>query len=194
MELLLADWVFGYGSLIWNPEIDFERADLGRVHGYHRAFCIDSRHYRGTPDDPGVVLGLDRGGSCIGMAFKLRHATRRQSIEQLYAREMPDHVYVPRRVAVTLTTGRQVRALTFVANRRSETFRELHEDEILRRLSACCGQRGANRDYAINTWHALQEHGVHDARLGRLVRQLQATAHATGARAIATSRTATSGP
>lgn len=177
VELLLADWVFGYGSLIWNPEIDFERSELARVHGFHRAFCIGSTHYRGTFEAPGVVLGLDRGGSCIGLAFKLNHATRRRAIEALYAREMLGDVYVPTMAATTLHDGRQVRALTFVANRRSRFYHALPEHEVLRRLAHCAGQRGPNREYAIRTLHALQGHGVHDARLARLVHQLLATGH-----------------
>jgi len=172
VELLLSDWVFGYGSLIWNPEVDFERAELARVHGYHRAFCIRSTRHRGTPQVPGVVLGLDRGGCCIGVAFRLHRATRRKAIELLYEREMMNRVYVPRLVAATLRDGRQVRALAFVANRASEAYQRFAEPEILRRLASCSGQRGANRDYAINTMHALQQRGVHDARLARLVHRL----------------------
>jgi cation transport protein ChaC len=172
VRVLLSDWVFGYGSLIWSPEFDFDRAELGRVHGYHRAFCIRSTVYRGTPQAPGVVLGLDRGGSCIGVAYRLRHATRRRAIEGLYAREMPNRVYVPVLAAVTLASGTQVRALAFAANRASDAYLRLAEPEILRRLADCHGQRGANRDYALNTWRALQERGVHDARLARLAHQL----------------------
>ncbi len=178
MDLLLADWVFGYGSLIWNPEVDFNRSELGRVHGYHRAFCIRSTHYRGTPQAPGVVLGLERGGSCVGVAYRLRRETRRHSIERLYEREMLNQVYVPTLAAVTLVNGRQIRALTFVANRQSDAYQRLTEPEILSRLSGCCGNRGANRDYAINTHQSLQERGVHDARLARLVYQLIAGARA----------------
>lgn len=174
VDLLFADWVFGYGSLIWNPEVDFNRSELGRVHGYHRAFCIRSTRYRGTPEQPGVVLGLERGGSCVGVAYRLRHDTRRHSIERLYEREMPNRVYVPTLAAVTLANGRQVRALTFVANRDSDAYQRLSEHEILTRLSGCCGQRGANRDYAVNTHQSLQDRGVHDARLARLVYQLRA--------------------
>lgn len=172
MELLLSDWVFGYGSLIWNPEIDFDRAELARVHGFHRAFCIRSTRHRGTPQVPGVVLGLDRGGSCIGVAFRLRRATRRRSIETLYEREMQNRVYLPTLVGTTLRDGRQVRALAFVADRNSDAYQRLTEAEILRRLSTCRGQRGHNRDYALNTWHALQDRGVHDARMARLAHQL----------------------
>lgn len=180
MDLLLADWVFGYGSLIWNPEIEFEGAELARVHGYHRAFCISSTHYRGTVEAPGVVLGLDRGGSCIGLAYRLHHAGRRRAIEQLYAREMLGDVYLPTLAATTLADGRQVRALTFVANRASEAYSLLSEPELLRRLASCAGQRGPNREYAINTLHALQHHGVHDARMTRLVHRLMATGHDAG--------------
>lgn len=172
MDLLLADWVFGYGSLIWNPEIEFEQSELARVHGYHRAFCITSTHYRGTVEAPGVVLGLDRGGSCIGLAFRLHHQGRRRAIEHLYAREMLGDVYIPTLAAITLADGRQVRALTFVANRTSSFYSRMPEAEILQRLACCAGQRGPNRDYAINTLHALQHHGVHDARMTRLVHQL----------------------
>lgn len=172
MHLMLADWVFGYGSLIWNPEIGFERAELGRVHGYHRSFCISSAHYRGTEEAPGVVLGLDRGGSCIGVAFKLHHATRRDSIAALYEREMLGNVYTPTLATVTLRDARQVRALTFVADRCSPSYLAAPEAEILRRLRECAGQRGANREYALNTWRALQDRGVHDARLARLAHQL----------------------
>ena len=172
MELLLSDWVFGYGSLIWNPEVDYERAEQARVHGFHRAFCISSTRHRGTPQVPGVVLGLDRGGSCIGVAFRLRRATRRQSIEKLYDREMQNRVYLPKLVGTTLHDGRQIRALAFVADRSSKAYLRLTEAEILQRLSGCRGQRGHNRDYALNTWHALQERGVHDARLARLAHQL----------------------
>ncbi len=124
------DWVFGYGSLIWNPEIDYERAMLARAHGYHRAFCITSRHYRGTAEAPGVVLGLDRGGSCIGLAFRLHRDQRHRAIEHLYAREMLGDVYRPTLAAITLADGSQVRALTFVANRTSADWLSRDEEQV----------------------------------------------------------------
>lgn len=170
--MLLSDWVFGYGSLIWNPEIEFDRAILARAHGYHRAFCIRSTRYRGTPSRPGVVLGLDRGGSCVGVAMRLRHPKRRESISRLYDREMLNNVYTPTLVAVTLRSGAQIRALSFVADRTSPAYERLSDTQIIERLRDCSGKRGANRDYAINTFHALHERGVHDARLSRLVHRL----------------------
>lgn len=172
MNLLLADWVFGYGSLIWNPEIPFERSEPARIHGFHRAFCIASVHYRGTPERPGVVLGLDRGGSCTGIAFKLHAADRSAAIERLYAREMLGAVYRPTLVGATLHDGTQVRALTFVANRHSPDYQRLSEAQVMHRLRQCVGARGPNHEYAINTWRALRDHGIHDARLGRIARAL----------------------
>lgn len=170
--LTMADWVFGYGSLIWDPGFDFTEAHLARVHGYHRAFCIRSTRYRGTPDSPGVVLGLDRGGSCIGMVFRLKPGSRRRAIEGLYEREMTGRVYVPKLLPVSLRSGREVRALTFVANRSSHAYERLHESEIVRRLSCCAGQRGENREYAIRTWRSLAERGVRCPHLGRVSHRL----------------------
>lgn len=172
-----AEWVFGYGSLLWNPEIEYERAEIARVHGYHRAFCVRSTRYRGTPAQPGLVLGLDRGGSCVGVAFRLTAETRADAIRRLYEREIPDwneRVYLPVVVEARLPGGARVDALTFAADRDRPAYLRLDDDEILERLGCCAGQRGANRDYAINTWRALEARGVRDARLERIARRLLA--------------------
>jgi cation transport protein ChaC len=172
-----AEWVFGYGSLIWNPGFEFAESHLGRVHGFHRAFCIRSTSYRGTPERPGVVLGLDRGGSCLGLAFRLHPDSRRQAIDALYEREMTGGVYIPRVLSVVLHGRKRVQALTFVANHLSASYERLADADILQRLSSCCGQRGENRDYAIRTWRSLAEYGVHCPHLGRLGKQLLAVEH-----------------
>ncbi len=173
------DWVFGYGSLIWNPEIEYEQAELARLHGWHRSFCVSSTLYRGTADEPGVVLGLDRGGSCVGVAYRLRFESREDALRQLHEREIPSwdaRVYRPLVAEVRLGGERSVRALTFAADRERPTYARLSDEEILRRLQICRGARGANREYAINTLRALEAHGVHDVRLTRLVRRLLAEA------------------
>ena len=173
MNVIMSDWIFGYGSLIWNPEVDYDHAELGRLHGFHRAFCIRSTRYRGTPEKPGVVLGLDRGGSCVGLAFRLHLHDRRQAIERLYEREMGgDNVYVPSRMPVTLASGQRVQALTFVANRTSDSYQRLPDGELLTRLAGCCGQRGHNLDYLVNTLHSLEQRGVRDSMLKSLVRRV----------------------
>jgi glutathione-specific gamma-glutamylcyclotransferase len=172
-DFIEADWIFAYGSLIWNPEVDFEIAELGKVFGKHRNFCIQSTMYRGTPECPGVVLGLDQGGSCIGMAFKLRRSTRKRSLELLYRREMPNRIYKPTLVNVHLqTTGLRIKALTFAANREHSAYMCLTDDQLIDRLSMCVGDRGPNKDYALNTWQALKDKGVKDARLERIATKL----------------------
>ena len=175
--ILDVDWVFGYGSLIWDPGFAHTETSLARVHGWHRAFCIHSTLYRGTPAAPGIVLGLDRGGCVDGVAFRLEPASRRIAIDYLYAREMPNRVYQARVVEARLVDGRAVRALTFVADRHNASYVRLSEDEVVRRLSCCCGERGPNRDYAINTWEALGRLGVHDDGLGALVARLKRHEH-----------------
>lgn len=169
------DWVFGYGSLIWDPGFDFDRSELARVHGYHRAFCLRSTRYRGTPQQPGVVLGLDRGGSCTGIAFRMRRHARGQSLASLFEREIPDpanRIYLACQIRATLENGDSVQALAFVADRSASSYQRLDDREILRRLSGCHGQRGPNRDYALNTWRALRSRGVEDRKLAGYARAL----------------------
>ena len=105
-------WVFGYGSLMWDPGFGFVRSASARLHGYHRAFCVYSTRYRGTPERPGLVLGLDRGGCCRGIAFLIAEAEVGRVLENLWAREMPRLVYRPRLVPVDVG-AEKVNALTF---------------------------------------------------------------------------------
>lgn len=171
---LPAQWVFAYGSLIWHPDFEFAERHLVRIHGYHRAFCISSTRYRGTPEAPGVVLGLDRGGSCHGVVYRMLPGHEARIVEGLYQREMPNHVYTPRLLPVRLADDRRIEAITFIARRDHPAYLRLSRDELLRRLSSCRGGRGLNREYAINTWHALREWGIEDAGLGAIARELEA--------------------
>lgn len=172
IELIHSDWVFGYGSLIWDPGFEYTERHRVTVHGYHRAFCIRSVRYRGTIDAPGVVLGLDRGGSCQGVAFRLLPGQAESVIEQIYRREMANNAYVPRLLRTRLADGRTIAALTFVARRGAPAYLHADEVEVIRRLRECAGSRGRNCDYAINTVKALADWGIADARLTKLVRQL----------------------
>jgi glutathione-specific gamma-glutamylcyclotransferase len=171
-EYIWADWVFAYGSLIWNPEVDFKSFHIGKVYGRHRNFCVRSTKYRGTPASPGVVLGLDTGGSCVGVAYELRQTTKIDSIKKLYRREMLNRIYIPTLVNVHMGNNQLVRALTFVANRRNDAYLTMTEDQLFNRLNVCVGDRGANKDYALNTWEALKAHGVHDERLEKIATRL----------------------
>jgi cation transport protein ChaC len=183
------DWVFGYGSLIWNPGFAYQEAVLARVHGYRRSFCIRSARYRGTPEAPGVVLGLAQGGSCIGMAFRLDPAHRAAAVKSLYEREMPGQLYVPRMIdahrlieAPWPTKAAPVRALTFVANTAHPAFGLLPETEVLRRLLICAGERGPNLEYAQRTHDSLRAHGVRCTVLERLMQRLGQTLSSSSSR------------
>src|SRR5438445_952889 len=109
-------WVFGYGSLMWSPGFGYKQKRVARAYGYHRALCILSTRYRGTHRKPGLVMGLCRGGSCWGMAFRISRTEVRRALARLWNREMPRRVYEPRRVPVRLPGGRRVQALAFVAD------------------------------------------------------------------------------
>lgn len=166
-------WVFAYGSLIWNPEIPVIDGQLGRVDGYHRRFCISSTRYRGTKDRPGVVLGLDQGGSCRGMAWELPNQDMSSVLAQLWSREMRGGAYQPRTVKVLLrANGQAVRALCFVARRSHPAYLRLTQDEILARVHRCAGERGPNRDYLERTVAALRVYGIEDRNLNRLAAML----------------------
>src|SRR3954451_24399684 len=102
-------WVFGYGSLMWSPCFDYAEKRLARAHGYHRALCILSTRYRGTHRRPGLVMGLCRGGSCWGMAFRVEAARVQHVLKRLWNREMPRRVYEPRLIPVHTRGGRRVR-------------------------------------------------------------------------------------
>src|SRR5262245_42375736 len=114
-------WVFGYGSLMWAPEFEYAERGMGRVHGYHRSLCILSSRYRGTPEKPGLVMGLCRGGSCWGIAFRVHNGQAKETLDLLWKREMLNNVYMPRFVPVSVG-GKRVQALAFVADTKHRQF------------------------------------------------------------------------
>lgn len=176
MELGGSDlWVFGYGSLMWNPGFDFLERHVGVLPGYHRRFCVWSLRYRGTPDRPGLVLGLDRGGSCSGMLFRVAAPKVPDTLEYLWEREMNSYAYSPKLLRVKLRGGTtaqghgEVRACSFVVNRSHVQYCNcLDEAGLISRIAECEGQRGSNLDYLANTVAHLGELGLHDRGLSRL--------------------------
>jgi len=162
-------WVFGYGSLIWNPDMPVRRGLLGRVDGYHRRFCISSTRYRGTPEQPGVVLGLDRGGSCHGLAWEIVPGSEGLALQRLWAREMRNGAYQAKLLRVRLRDGGGVSALGFVARRDHPHYLRLSQDDLLKRLARCKGDRGSNVEYLSHTVNALENHGIADENLLRLL-------------------------
>ena len=169
--------VFGYGSLMWRPGFPFVERRKAVIRGFHRSLCIYSHVHRGTAAQPGLVLGLDRGGSCLGIAFRVAEAHAAATISYLREREQATSVYVERYVQTVLGAGEVVRSLVYVADRKHEQYAgRLDEGEVLRLVRQGVGQSGANPDYVRNTQAHLLELGVHDPVLTRLVAGLDAPA------------------
>lgn len=170
-------WVFGYGSLMWAPEFAFAERKVGRVHGYHRALCILSSRYRGTPEKPGLVMGLCRGGSCLGMAFRVLNHRAKDVLDALWKREMLNQVYVPKFVPISLGGARRVQALAFVADPTHRLFAgELDVEGRARLVAQGVGQRGRCVDYIRNTLDHMRELGMHDPHLARILDAAQGLA------------------
>jgi len=166
-------WVFGYGSLMWKPGFDFVERRIATIHGFHRAPCIYSHVHRGTPDKPGLVFGLDSGGSCRGIAFRVAAEHHPATVAYLREREQVTLVYVERLVRAILDDGRHVAALTYVADRKHQQYAgKLSPAETLRLVRQGQGQSGANPDYIRNTRDHLTELGLVDHRLDWLVARL----------------------
>lgn len=163
-------WVFGYGSLMWSPCFDYKNKTLGRAHGYHRALCILSTRYRGTRRKPGLVMGLCRGGSCWGMAYRIDAPRLRRALARLWYREMPRRVYEPRLIPVRLASGREIRALAFIADPGHPSYvRELDLHGRARLVAQGIGMRGPCIDYIRNTLDHMHEVGVRDPHLERIL-------------------------
>lgn len=162
-------WVFGYASLIWRPEFEAVEQHPAVVHGYHRALRMQSRVNRGTPQRPGLVFALVRGGSCRGIVYRLPHARVDAELERLWQREMPTGVYDPRWLPC-LTPGGHVHALAFTLDRRSPSYTGvLGDDELLAILRDACGRYGTTLGYLLETARCLRERGIRDREVERLV-------------------------
>jgi cation transport protein ChaC len=185
-------WVFGYGSLMWRPGFAFVERVPARLVGLHRALCVFSFVHRGTPEKPGLVLGLDRGGTCRGIAFRVDKALRAETLAYLRAREQVTHVYLETLRPVTLlapapdpppdapsgiaeTIGRRVRALVYVVDRSHPQYAgRLDLAAQVHLVRQGHGQSGPNRDYVLATVRELDQQGCRDAQLHAVARRLAA--------------------
>ncbi|WP_156924272.1 gamma-glutamylcyclotransferase [Derxia gummosa] len=162
-------WVFAYGSLIWKPEFAHIEARRARVHGLHRRLCLWSTLTRGTCAAPGLVLGLDAGGSCDGVAYRLPARDVRDAFTRLWQREMKRGSYLPVFLRTRTERG-PISALAFAINRELPCYAghlgDAQVAEVLRR--AAHGRCGSSRDYVLHTVAALRGHGIHDAGLERV--------------------------
>ena len=160
-------WVFGYGSLLWNPLFAIAEARPATVHGLHRRFCLRSLASRGTRERPGLVLGLERGGACRGVAFRLPSALALDELHLLWRREMVVGSYRP--VWVRVRAGeRALTALAFAVRRDHPQYAALSMDEQADTIAHACGAFGSTCEYLTKTRSALAGHGIVDAYLERL--------------------------
>lgn len=168
-------WVFGYGSLMWRPGFAFEASAPGLLKGAHRALCVYSIFHRGTKEQPGLVLGLDRGGACRGVAYRVAPGVEEATIAYLREREQITDVYLEayRKVALLDGSGRSVKALTYLVDRNHVQYAGgLSVEEQLRLVRGGKGQSGENVEYVLNTVRHLEEEGVHDPLLSALAARL----------------------
>ena len=167
-------WVFGYGSLIWKPEFEFEAREPARIHGYHRRLCLRSVSYRGTHECPGIVAGLDRGGSCLGMAYRIGAAAVPEVFRGLWKREMFLGSYRPAWLQARLLRRAGVEALAFVVRRDAFNYGgRLADDELVQILVRACGSKGSSLEYLQRTVAALHEAGLRDPHLERLMHKAE---------------------
>src|SRR5712675_1813233 len=176
-------WVFGYGSLMWRPDFPFLERTEARLIGAHRALCVYSFVHRGTPERPGLVLGLDRGGACHGIAFRVASEDRAATVAYLRAREQATGVYreCVRRVWLKGEPARQVPAVCYVVDRSHVQYAgRLPLAEQLHYIRQGHGKSGPNRDYVIATVAAMEALGMRESDLHLLAQRLKGT-HEGGA-------------
>jgi glutathione-specific gamma-glutamylcyclotransferase len=163
-------WLFAYGSLIWKPEVEHVEMRKGTARGWHRSFCFRIVRFRGTKEQPGLMMSLDRGGQCQGVLLRLASENLEAQLGKLVRREMtvkpPNNL--PRWISVGTGSG-PVRALAFVMNRKSRFYvGKLSTEEVADTLAKACGHWGSCAEYLHNTVAHLEEHGIHDRGLWKL--------------------------
>lgn len=162
-------WVFGYGSLMWNPGFTHDRRAQATIHGCHRALCVWSWVHRGTRAAPGLVLGLDRGGSCRGIAFRVPAPARHATIAYLYGRELVTDVYLPAARVISVAGVGTVCALTFVVDRRHPQYAgRLSNPTAAAVVRRARGRGGANLDYINSTLACLEALDIRCSQLERV--------------------------
>lgn len=158
-------WIFAYGSLIWNPIIKFEEQRIGTIYGWHRRFCLWVPQGRGTPDNPGLVLGLDRGGCCRGITYRIAASDVASELLLLWRREMIVNCYVPRWVRVFDGT-QQIKAIAFVINRNHRAYAgDISLETTVNSIATAKGELGSCADYLMQTIDGLMTVGIKDKPL-----------------------------
>ncbi len=164
-------WLFGYGSLMWKPDFPFAEHTVARVRGYHRSFCLWQRRHRGNRHNPNLMLALDAGGSCSGLAYRVAAPDVESKIAATWRRELVGNGYRPRWVTVQTERG-PLRAVAFIANRdNAERYTgRLPDEEVASYIASACGEGGSGAEYLLETVLALENLQIRDSRLWRLQR------------------------
>ncbi|MEL6509994.1 MAG: gamma-glutamylcyclotransferase [Pseudomonadota bacterium] len=168
-------WVFGYGSLIWNPGFEVGEQQLATLHGYHRSFCMWSVHHRGTHADPGLVLALDKAeaATCEGVAFRAADGHEDATLQTLRERELISSAYLEEWLPLRLADGRTVEAVSYVIDPAHEQYTgPLPLSKQAEVISRAVGGRGPNTEYLHNTADHLAELGIHDPDIDWLSKHL----------------------
>lgn len=167
-------WIFAYGSLMWNPQFHFDARHVAGIRGYHRAFRVWSRVNRGTPEKPGLVLTLDRGGSCRGLIYRIPADRVQEEMGRIWKREMTYGSYVPKWLRCTVG-DETISALAFTVNRHCTGYAgEISQEVMVHALSIARGQYGAAHEYLFKTMETLRQHGIRDSRVEQLASHVKA--------------------
>ncbi|MEL6967057.1 MAG: gamma-glutamylcyclotransferase [Pseudomonadota bacterium] len=167
-------WVFGYGSLMWRPGFEYEAVHPALMQGVHRQPCVYSHVHRGTRERPGIVLGLDRGGACRGLAFQIQEDRWDETLDYLRGRELVTNVYLEAKRHARLDDGRRVLCTTYIVDTAHEQYAgRLSHDALLQQVRGAVGQSGPNEAYVIETANKLKAMGVRDRRLEALAADLR---------------------
>jgi cation transport protein ChaC len=167
-------WIFGYGSLMWNPSFTWDARHVGMVRGYHRSFRVWSRLNRGTPENPGLVLTLERGGSCRGLLYRVPGDRVEQEMQGIWKREMTYGSYCPKWLHCEVGEER-IRALAFTVNRECSGYAGAIPQEVMvEALASARGRYGPAHDYLFKTTEVLHAHGIRDERVEHLASLVRA--------------------
>jgi cation transport protein ChaC len=170
----MAFWVFGYGSLLWNPGFAPAEKVRAKLHGYHRSFCMLSIHHRGTDDDPGLVLALDEAdATCTGLALRVEDAAADEVLAYLRERELVSSAYLEKSVTLQADDGRELEALAYVINPGHVQYCQFDLEKQAQLIAAAVGGRGPNTEYLFNTAALLSELQIPDPDMEWLVTRVQ---------------------
>lgn len=167
-------WVFAYGSLIWNPGFHFIQQEKAVIHGFHRRFCLKAFVGRGCSQNPGLLLGLDQGGSCLGLGYHIHEAIIAEELKILWDREMMGGSYRPHWVQSRLKNGKSIPMISFVIRKNTNRFfPKAPIEEIAAKINQANGSLGSCRDYVYNTQKALKDYAISDRMIDQVADHLR---------------------